>query len=239
MAEDSNCTSSAAGSVVGAFAALTSASSTMWDLIDVVPLCLTICDYFCETHILDKIPSLFRTPSTSPRANSPPLSTLSPTIRRCCSVRRDAWERNGAREVIAKAEANLPDGTHNALAMAKQQILNRKNLRSPAIFFGIGEEGPFSVEKVPFLLARRARHNLSFFYLNYMLATAILFCLTLLISPSAVIGIGLLGFAWAALVRATAVGSLQIKGNVHGCWCMIYDLCLTSCVIPKSSTDLP
>ena len=46
--------------------------------------------------------------------------------------------------------------------------------------------------------------------------TAILFCLTLLISPSAIIGIGLLGMAWMAIIRATSEGSMQVKGKKMG-----------------------
>ena len=42
--------------------------------------------------------------------------------------------------------------------------------------------------------------------------TVVLFGLTLLISPSAIIGIGLLGFAWLGLIRATAEGSIVVKG---------------------------
>ena len=119
---------------------------------------------------------------------------------------------------MAKAQSNLPQGTQDTLAMAKQKVFNRKNLRSPTVFFGIGEEGPFYVEKVPSLITERVRHNLSFFYLNYALVTTVLFCLTLLISPSAIIGIGLLGFFWAALIRATAEGSVQVKGKAYDLW---------------------
>ena len=43
-----------------------------------------------------------------------------------------------------------------------------------------------------------------------------LFCLTLLISPSAIIGMGLLGFAWMAVIRATSEGSMQVKGKFWG-----------------------
>ena len=97
--------------------------------------------------------------------------------------------------------------------MAKQKIFNRQNLRSPTVFFGIGEEQAFYVEKVPSLLTERIKHNLSFFYLNYVMVTTLLFCLTLLISPSAIIGIGLLGFAWLAVIRATSEGQMQVKGE--------------------------
>ena len=43
---------------------------------------------------------------------------------------------------------------------------------------------------------------------------AVLFCLTLLISPSAIIGMGLLGFAWVGLLRATSEGSMEVKGKL-------------------------
>lgn len=76
----------------------------------------------------------------------------------------------------------------------------------------MGEEKPFYLERVPSLVTERLRHNLSFFYLNYILITTVLFCLTMITSPSAIIGIGLLGFAWMAVIRATSEGSVQVKG---------------------------
>ncbi|KAL7531062.1 hypothetical protein ACHAXR_008484, partial [Thalassiosira sp. AJA248-18] len=128
------------------------------------------------------------------------------------STRKNAWDKSGAKDVLANAQSNLPQGTQDTLAIAKQKIFNRQNLRTPTVFFGIGEEQPFYMERVPSLLTERVRHNLGFFYLNYALVTTVLFCLTLLISPSAIIGIGLLGFAWMAVIRATSEGSMQVKG---------------------------
>lgn len=125
---------------------------------------------------------------------------------------KNAWENSGAKDALANAQSSLPQGTQDTLYLAKSKIFNRQNLRSPTIFFGIGEEQPFYVEKVPSLITERVKHNLSFFYLNYAAVTAILFCLTLLISPSAIIGIGLLGMAWMAIIRATSEGSMQVKG---------------------------
>eukprot|EP00571_Detonula_confervacea_P011260 CAMPEP_0172299710 /NCGR_PEP_ID=MMETSP1058-20130122/1951_1 /TAXON_ID=83371 /ORGANISM="Detonula confervacea, Strain CCMP 353" /LENGTH=237 /DNA_ID=CAMNT_0013009251 /DNA_START=67 /DNA_END=780 /DNA_ORIENTATION=+ len=128
------------------------------------------------------------------------------------STIKNAWENSGAKDVLANAQSNLPQGTQDTLSIAKQKVFNRQNLRSPSIFFGIGEEAPFYIEKVPSLVTERLRHNLSFFYLNYAAVTALLFCLTLLISPSAIIGIGLLGFAWMGIIRATSEGSMHVKG---------------------------
>ena len=92
-------------------------------------------------------------------------------------------------------------------------MFNRQNLRSPAVFFGIGEEAPFYLERVPSLVTSRLTHNVSFFFLNYAAVTALLFLLTLLVSPGAIIGIGLLGGAWLASIRATSEGSVRIKGT--------------------------
>lgn len=133
------------------------------------------------------------------------LSSASSTIK-------NAWENSGAKDALASAQSNLPQGTQDTLAIAKNKVFNRQNLRTPTVFFGLGEEQPFYVEKVPSLIAERARHNLSFFYLNYAAVTTVLFCLTLLISPSAIIGIGLLGFSWMGVIRATSEGSMQVKG---------------------------
>mmetsp|Transcript_30209 Transcript_30209/g.72991 ORF Transcript_30209/g.72991 Transcript_30209/m.72991 type:complete len:243 (-) Transcript_30209:351-1079(-) len=125
---------------------------------------------------------------------------------------KNAWENSGAKDALANAQSNLPQGTQDTLALAKQKVFNRKNLRTPTVFFGIGEEQPFYVEKVPSLITERLRHNAGFFYLNYALVTAVFFCLTLLISPGAIIGMGLLGFAWMAMLRATSEGQVQVKG---------------------------
>jgi len=76
----------------------------------------------------------------------------------------------------------------------------------------MGEEKPFYLESSPSLIVARLQHNMGFFYLNYFVITATLFVLTLLISPSAIIGIGLLAAAWFVLIRSTQNGSLTIKG---------------------------
>ena len=126
---------------------------------------------------------------------------------------KNAWDSSGGSQALGSIQSSLPQGTKDYIADAQNKVFNRKNLRSPTVFFGLGEEKPFYLERVPSLITERVKHNLSFFYLNYVLLTALLFCLTLLISPSAIIGIGLLGFAWMAVIRATAEGSVQIKGE--------------------------
>jgi hypothetical protein len=114
--------------------------------------------------------------------------------------------------VLSSVSAAIPQGTKDYLNRAKSKFINKDQLRSISVFFGLGEEKPFYIEKTPSLIASRVNHNLSFFFMNYILLTAVLFVLTLIISPGAIIGIGLLGLAWAYLLRVTAEGSVQLYG---------------------------
>ena len=93
-------------------------------------------------------------------------------------------------------------------------MFNREHLRSITIFFGLGEERPFYVEKSPSLLMARLRHNTAFFYLNYMMMFAVLFVLTLVTTPFAIIGIGLLGLAWVYIIRSSQEGILKFYGTL-------------------------
>jgi len=110
---------------------------------------------------------------------------------------------------MGRVSASIPDSTKNYVG----SLFKREHLRGIAVFFGIGEERPFYVEKTPSLLVERLRHNITFFYLNYMILTGVFFCLTLLISPSAIIGIGLLALAWMWVIKASQSGSLTISGK--------------------------
>ena len=110
---------------------------------------------------------------------------------------------------MGKLSQNIPDSTKQYIG----SVFKRDHIRSLTVYFGIGEERPFYVEKTPSLLVERLRHNLSFFYLNYLMLTGILFCLTLLISPSAIIGMGLLALAWMWVIRASQSGTLAISGK--------------------------
>lgn len=107
---------------------------------------------------------------------------------------------------MARASASIPESTKTYVG----SMFKREHLRSITVVFGIGEERAFYFEKNPSLLIERLRHNMTFFYLNYMIFTAILFCLTLFVSPSAIIGILLLAGAWMWVIRASADGSLKI-----------------------------
>jgi hypothetical protein len=128
---------------------------------------------------------------------------------------KEKWDQSGANDAMARMSANIPQGTKEYLSLTGSQLFNRQQLRSMTVYFGVGEEKPFYLEKSPALLLARLKHNLSFFYLNYFMVTAILFCLTLLISPSAIIGIGLLGLAWTYVIRQSSTGSLKIGGKLQ------------------------
>jgi hypothetical protein len=81
-------------------------------------------------------------------------------------------------------------------------------------------ERPFYFEKNPSLLIERLRHNVSFFYLNYMVLTAVWFCLMAvwfclrqLLSIQAFIWLALIGAAWVWMIRASADGTLRVGGE--------------------------
>lgn len=125
--------------------------------------------------------------------------------------RKETFNKSGGQEVLNSVSASIPQGTKDYIQNAKSRIFNRDQLRSISVFFGIGDEKAFYLEKNPALIMSRVKHNLSFFYMNYILLAAILFMLTLVISPGAIIGIGLLGLAWVSVLRAVADGSCTVK----------------------------
>lgn len=124
---------------------------------------------------------------------------------------KDTFNNSGGQEVLSSVSASIPQGTKDYIKDARSKFFNRNQLRSISIFFGIGEEKAFYLEKNPALIMSRLKHNISFFYLNYILLTSILFVLTLIISPGAILGIGLLGIAWVSVIRATSGGSCTVS----------------------------
>jgi hypothetical protein len=125
------------------------------------------------------------------------------------SVSKEKWDSSGANEAMSRMASNLPVGTREYISMTSSQMFNRQFLRSPTVLFGIGEERPYYIEKSPALLVARLKHNVSFFYLNYLMVLVVLFCLTLLTSPMSIMGMILLGAAWFYVIRHT-----QKSGNI-------------------------
>mmetsp|Transcript_28071 Transcript_28071/g.39461 ORF Transcript_28071/g.39461 Transcript_28071/m.39461 type:complete len:229 (-) Transcript_28071:204-890(-) len=132
------------------------------------------------------------------------LSTLMGAVN---SV-KEKWDSSGANEAMKSVSGQIPQGTKDYFANNK--LFNREHIRNLTVFFGIGEDRPFYVERTPSLLMERLRHNFVFFYLNYSMMTALLFVLTLVVSPSAIIGIALLGGAWLYVIKATQEGPMKL-----------------------------
>jgi hypothetical protein len=128
------------------------------------------------------------------------------------SSAKETFNKSGGNEILSSVSASIPQGTKDYITNAKSKIINRDHLRPISVFFGIGEEKAFYFEKTPSLIVSRVNHNIAFFYMNYIVLTAVLFVLTLVISPGAIIGIGLLGLAWASILRATSEGSTTLYG---------------------------
>jgi PRA1 family protein len=140
----------------------------------------------------------------------PPYLEAILSLHHLCSCRKEKWDSSGGNEALGRVAASIPESTKTMVG----SMFRREHFRGPTVFFGFGEERAFYVEKIPSLLMDRVRHNITFFYLNYMAIIAILFCLTLLVSPSAIIGIGLLAGAWFWLVRASQDGTLRISSTI-------------------------
>jgi len=134
------------------------------------------------------------------------------TIQRSWGNVKETFNKAGGNEIVSNISASVPQGTKDYISEAKLKFFNFSYLRSPKVFFGIGEEKPFYVERTVSLILPRVQHNMTFFYLNYMVITAILFLLTVLINPMTIIAIGMLGLVWMVVIKTTSEGSVSIKG---------------------------
>ena len=123
---------------------------------------------------------------------------------------KEKWDASGGNEALGRVTASIPESTKNMVG----SMFKREHFRGPTVFFGFGEERAFYVEKIPSLLVDRLKHNFMFFYLNYMVIAAILFCVMLLTSPTAIIGLVILIGVWFWLVRATQEGSIRINASI-------------------------
>ena len=148
-----------------------------------------------------------------PQHSAPPSSLGSTGINdsfltnhRLVVHRKDKWNASGANEAMSRMTASIPEGTKTYVS----SIFKREHIRSVSVFFGIGEERAFYVEKAPSLLVERLRHNLTFFYLNYMMLTGLLFCLSIVTNFKTIVGLAILGLVWMWFVRASASGTLEL-----------------------------
>jgi len=51
---------------------------------------------------------------------------------------------------------------------------------------------------------------MTFFYLNYCILTMCLFCLTIILSPTTIVGMGILGLVWMWFIRASSSGTVVV-----------------------------
>jgi len=80
------------------------------------------------------------------------MGTVSETIK-----------NNGGSEIASTITNALPTSTQEYISDAREKMFSRDQMRAPTIFFGMGEEKPFYVERTPSLIVERLQHNVSFF----------------------------------------------------------------------------
>jgi len=152
------------------------------------------------------------TPIVNSAANAAADSASTALLGNVIGKVKDTWDSSKGSEVLSKLTDTVPQETKDNLKALGERFLNPALIRSPKLFFGFGEEKAFFIEKDPPVLASRVKHNIKYFYMNYLILTAILFFLTLIVSPGAILGLGLLAVLWVAVIRATSSGSVTIKG---------------------------
>jgi hypothetical protein len=125
--------------------------------------------------------------------------------------RKEKWDQSGGNEALGRVTASIPESTKKMVG----SMFKREHMRGITVFFGIGEERPYYVEKTPSMLVERLRHNMTFFYLNYFAIAGLLFGLTLITSFRALLGLAVLALCWAWLIRSSQDGSLRIASTLH------------------------
>lgn len=126
-----------------------------------------------------------------------------------------SYNRNQANQAMTQVSAAIPQEAKNYMKTAKEKILDSDKLRSFSVFFGIGEDGAYSIALNPTVLCPRLKHNILFFYLNYILLAAVVFAITLLatmLNPMTLVILAVLAAAWFVVIRSTSEGSVKIIG---------------------------
>mmetsp|Transcript_10243 Transcript_10243/g.11883 ORF Transcript_10243/g.11883 Transcript_10243/m.11883 type:complete len:214 (+) Transcript_10243:211-852(+) len=125
-----------------------------------------------------------------------------------------AQTANKANQVVNNITAQIPQETKDFMRTAKEKVLDSDKLRSFTAFFGFGETNSFSFPFSPSVVCGRLKDNILFFYLNYILLTAVVFTLTLvtvLLTPQTLITIVALAIGWLLMIRKTADGPIDVK----------------------------
>jgi len=112
------------------------------------------------------------------------------------------WSESEGPKVLKDVASSIPEST--------RKIFSSDKIRTISVYFGIGDTRPYFAEKNSSLIVARLKHNVSFFYLNYLVQSAIFYGLTILFSPGSLLEIGILAIAWLLVMRATNDGVLNL-----------------------------
>lgn len=93
------------------------------------------------------------------------------------------------------------EGLSAGLSDSASRLFSADNLRSIGAMLGTGEDKAFSLLLSPTGLLDRLRHNLSFFYLNYMALTGLLFFLNVFLNSKAWLGMIVLACMWVFMIN--------------------------------------
>ncbi|CAB9523377.1 expressed unknown protein [Seminavis robusta] len=107
----------------------------------------------------------------------------------------------------------MSSGLSNSVA----GIFSRENLRSPAVVLGSGEDQAFSLVLSPPSLLERIRHNIGFYYLNYLFLTAAIFLLNVFFSPGSWMAMLFLAVLWVGMVNTITDERLLKIGSISLC----------------------
>ncbi len=116
---------------------------------------------------------------------------------------------------MTRVRSSIPQEAKDFMKTAKEKVLDSDKMRSFSAFFGFGEKAPFGFILAPSKLVKRLQDNFVFFYLNYILVTAVVLALTLLatlMSPKTLILLGVLAVVWFAVLKVTTADGFKLFG---------------------------
>jgi len=120
-----------------------------------------------------------------------------------------------ANNVVNQVSSAIPKEAKDFMKSAKEKVFDSDKLRSVSVFFGFGDKTPYDFVLAPSKLLNRLKNNTVFFYLNYILLTAVVLALTLfatLMTPKTLIILGILGVVWFSVLKATTSEGFKVLG---------------------------
>ena len=169
--------------------------------------------------------------SLAPRFDRHSRQIICPTVRRSfpihihpCNDRRltinplflsfskTKWNSSSGPSTLSTITTSLPPSIQTRAATLTSSFLSPRHFRPLTSCLGIGEQRPYYLETVPTLAIDRLRTNLRHYYLNYTALAAVLFALTLLVSPTSIISLAILAAAWAYALKVTGDEGVLVAG---------------------------